>query len=89
MPAASQAGIDLYLCGHTHGGQIRLPLYGAMITSSRLGKQFEMGHYQINGTHLYVNRGVGLEGLGAPRIRFLCPPEVVLFTLDIPRRRNK
>jgi uncharacterized protein len=82
MPAASQAGVDLYLCGHTHGGQIRLPGYGALITSSRLGKQFEMGYYQMNHTHLYVSRGVGLEGLGAPRIRFLCPPEVALFTLN-------
>lgn len=82
MPAAVELGIDLYLCGHTHGGQIRLPLYGALITSSRLGKRFEMGHYQMGRTHLYVSRGVGLEGLGAPRLRFLCRPEVTLITLQ-------
>lgn len=81
MPVAPQFGINLYLCGHTHGGQICLPGYGALITSSRLGKRFEAGYYQVNGTHLYVSRGVGLEGLGAPRIRFLAPPEVVLISL--------
>lgn len=81
MPAAVELGIDLYLCGHTHGGQIRLPLYGALITSSRLGKRYEMGWYREGRTHLYVSRGVGLEGLGAPRLRLLCRPEVTLVTL--------
>ena len=81
MPEASRAGIDLYLCGHTHGGQIRLPLWGAVVTSSKYGKQYEMGHYQDNGTTLYVSRGIGLEGKGAPRMRFLCPPEIELFEL--------
>jgi len=38
MPQAVWAGVDLYLCGHTHGGQIRLPLVGALVTSSRFGK---------------------------------------------------
>ena len=89
MPAASQAGVDLYLCGHTHGGQIRLPLYGAIVTSSRLGKQFEMGHYEMNGAHLYVSRGVGLEGLGAPRIRFLCPPKWCFSPWPISRIRPR
>ncbi|MGQ9518419.1 MAG: metallophosphoesterase [Anaerolineae bacterium] len=81
MPTARELGIDLYLCGHTHGGQVRLPAYGALITSSRLGKQYEMGLYREGRTHLYVSRGVGLEGLGAPRLRFLCRPEVTLVTL--------
>lgn len=81
MPAAAELGIDLYLCGHTHGGQVRLPFYGALITSSRYGKRYEMGCYREGRTHLYVSRGVGLEGLAAPRVRFLCPPEVTLFTL--------
>jgi uncharacterized protein len=43
-----------------------------------------MGHYEEEGTHLYVSRGVGLEGLSAPRIRFMSPPEVTLFTLRPP-----
>ena len=81
-PVAPEFGINLYLCGHTHGGQVRLPFYGALITSSRLGKRFEMGYYRLEDTHLYVSRGVGLEGMSAPRVRFLCPPEVTLLSLD-------
>ena len=81
MPEASCAGIDLYLCGHTHGGQIRLPLLGAVVTSSKYGKRYEMGRYQAGSTTLYVSRGIGLEGKGAPRMRFLCPPEIELFEL--------
>lgn len=82
MPEAAEQGIDLYLCGHTHGGQVRLPLFGALFTSSQLGKQFEMGPYQRGRTHLYVSRGVGLEGLSAPRVRFLAPPEITLVTIS-------
>lgn len=81
MPDASRRDVDLYLCGHTHGGQIRLPLYGAVATSSRWGKRYEQGRYQENGTTLYVCRGLGLEGLGAPRARFLAPPEIILWEL--------
>jgi predicted MPP superfamily phosphohydrolase len=81
MPEASRAGIDLYLCGHTHGGQIRLPLWGAVVTSSKYGRRYAMGRYQVGSTTLYVTRGIGLEGKGAPRMRFLCPPEIELFEL--------
>jgi predicted MPP superfamily phosphohydrolase len=82
MPEATEAGIDLYLCGHTHGGQIRLPLFGALITSSDFWKRYEMGRYEEGNTTLYVSRGLGMEGLGAPRARFLAPPEIVLWTLS-------
>jgi uncharacterized protein len=80
-PEANDLGIDLYLCGHTHGGQIRLPLVGALFSSSYLGKRFIMGRYELGRTTLYTSRGVGLEGLGAPRARFLCPPEIVLWEI--------
>lgn len=79
---AAAAGVDLYLAGHTHGGQIRLPLYGALYTSSAYGKRFEMGAYRLGGMTLYVNRGVGLEGGLAPRARFLCPPEAALVEVE-------
>ena len=75
---------DLYLCGHTHGGQIALPFYGALITLSRYGKRFESGPYHVNGTNMYVTRGIGMEGGGTPPIRFLAPPEVVLIELAPP-----
>jgi uncharacterized protein len=80
-PEANEGGIDLYLCGHTHGGQIRFPVVGAFFSSSQLGKRFIMGRYELGTTTLYTARGVGLEGLGAPRARFLCPPEIVLWEI--------
>lgn len=80
-PEANDCGIDLYLCGHTHGGQIRLPLIGPIFSSSHLGNRFIMGRYELGTTTLYTARGVGLEGLGAPRARFLCPPELVLWEI--------
>ena len=74
---AAQEQIDLYLGGHTHGGQLRLPLYGALVTGTASGKRYEMGRYDLGGTLLYVSRGVGMEGMAAPRARFLSPPEIV------------
>jgi uncharacterized protein len=81
MPEAIEANIDLYLCGHTHGGQVRLPIIGAILTGSIYRKRYEMGRYVQNHTTLYVSRGIGLEGKGAPRMRFLCPPEIELIEL--------
>ena len=81
MPQAASLGVDLYLAGHTHGGQWRLPGFGAILTSSRYWKRYEAGHYRQGTTHLYVSRGLGMEGFGTPRARFFCPPEVVVITL--------
>jgi len=81
MPQAAALGVDLYLAGHTHGGQWRLPGFGAILTSSRFWKRYEAGHYHQGQTHLYVSRGIGLEGFGTPRARFFCPPEMVMVTL--------
>lgn len=82
MPVVQYHPVDLYLCGHTHGGQVRVPFYGALLTSSALGKRYEMGRYVEQDTTLYISRGIGLEGLSAPRMRLLCPPEIILFTLS-------
>lgn len=81
MHEAGKHNIDLYLCGHTHGGQVRLPLIGPLLTSSQLGRRYVMGHYRQGKTNLYVSRGIGLEGLSAPRVRLLAPPEITLITL--------
>jgi predicted MPP superfamily phosphohydrolase len=81
IEVADRLQIDLYLAGHTHGGQVRLPLWGAIITMSSFGKRYESGLYQLNPTTLYVSRGIGLEGLSLPRVRFLCPPEIVMIEL--------
>lgn len=73
--------VDLYLCGHTHGGQIALPFYGALVTLSRHGKKYEAGLYRLNDLQIYVNRGIGMEGGRAPRVRFLARPEVTVFDI--------
>jgi len=82
LPEAATLGVDLVLSGHTHGGQWRLPGFGALLTNSRYGKRYEAGHYRQGETHLVVSRGLGMEGFGMPRARFFCPPEVVLITLS-------
>ncbi len=79
MPAVKDSPIDLYLCGHTHGGQIRLPLYGALVTSSVTGKRYEKGLYREGRIYLYVSPGIGLEGRLAPRMRLFCRPEIGLW----------
>jgi predicted MPP superfamily phosphohydrolase len=80
-PEAAQTNIDLQLSGHTHGGQVRLPIFGALFTGSLYGKKFEAGRMQINDMALYITRGIGLEGASAPRVRFLCPPEIILWDI--------
>ncbi|MCL5278332.1 MAG: metallophosphoesterase [Planctomycetes bacterium] len=77
----SGPGIDLYLCGHTHGGQVALPWYGALITFSKFGKKYETGLYRVGQTTLYVNRGLGLEPRPGPQVRFLARPEIAVFDI--------
>ena len=80
IPQAARAGFVLYLTGHTHGGQVRLPVYGALVTLAVHGKRFECGRYELpEGMTAYVSRGLGLEGGHATRVRFMCSPEVVLL----------
>jgi predicted MPP superfamily phosphohydrolase len=71
--------VDLYLAGHTHGGQVVLPFYGAIITLSKFGKKYESGMYTVGDTTLYVNRGIGGH---ATRIRFLARPEITVFDIQ-------
>ncbi|MBN1955891.1 MAG: metallophosphoesterase [Anaerolineae bacterium] len=82
---ASAQQVDLYLGGHTHGGQICLPFYGALVTASIYGKQYESGLFQKGETTMYISRGLGFEGGGMPRARFLCRPEVVAIELTAAR----
>ncbi|QFP77545.1 metallophosphoesterase [Deinococcus sp. AJ005] len=72
-------GLGLVLSGHTHGGQIRLPLIGAPIVPSRYGQRYAMGWVTgSHGTPAYVSRGLGLSGVP---LRNLCEPEIAVFTL--------
>lgn len=77
---AAKAKMDLVLVGHTHGGQIRLPIFGALIPDTRLVDKYQAGLYSVEDTLLYVNRGIGLEG-DAPKVRFCCRPEVAVFDI--------
>jgi predicted MPP superfamily phosphohydrolase len=79
--AAIRAGADLVLSGDTHGGQVRLPLAGALVHISRFGAYYDMGLHKIDGGCFYVNRGIGMEGGMMPRMRFLCRPEITLIEL--------
>jgi uncharacterized protein len=73
---AGQA-VDMMLSGHTHGGQIRLPLMRAMVLPP-LGRKYVEGWFQLGRLQLYVNRGIGT--IGVP-FRLDCPPEITSITL--------
>jgi len=69
---------DLILAGHTHGGQVRLPRIGALLTRARVGRTFSRGVFRLNGTTLIVTAGVGATRL---QVRFWCPPEMHVWVL--------
>jgi predicted MPP superfamily phosphohydrolase len=71
---------NLILCGHTHGGQIRFPFWGALKTSSKYWKKFEYGLYSLKDSQLkmIVSSCVGTSFVP---IRFFCRPEVILIKL--------
>jgi predicted MPP superfamily phosphohydrolase len=81
LEAAETKRVDLYCAGHTHGGQVALPLYGALVTLSKFGKKYESGLHREGSTWLYVTRGLGMEGDPAPRVRFFARPEVTVIEL--------
>lgn len=85
---AARAGVDLYVAGHTHGGQIHFPFIGPIYTASRYGRRYVWGTYRLDKTAMVVSRGIGMEGAGAPRMRFLSPPEVVGIVLEVGERRQ-
>ena len=73
---------DLYLAGHTHGGQVRLPFLGPLVTLSEIPTEQTAGRTELdNGSTLIVSRGIGMERYDAPRLRFLCHPEIVVIDL--------
>jgi predicted MPP superfamily phosphohydrolase len=84
LDAAGTNRVDLYCAGHTHGGQVALPFYGALVTLSKFGKKYESGLHREGSTWLYVTRGVGMEGGPAPRVRFFARPEVTVIELAPP-----
>jgi predicted MPP superfamily phosphohydrolase len=79
---AASHGANLYLGGHTHGGQVRIPLWGAIITNCKTGKKYEGGLYRIGGMTARISRGLGLEPPPAPPVRFFCRPEAGIITVS-------
>jgi predicted MPP superfamily phosphohydrolase len=75
---AAAAGVHLYLTGHTHAGQIRLPGIGAVKHNARCPRRMAFGAWRHYGMQGYTSAGVGCSSLP---IRFHCPPELVLLEL--------
>ncbi len=78
--SAATGRFDLQLSGHTHGGQIRLPLIGTPVLPS-YGRRYPSGRYQVDNMILYTNRGLGTS---IPPLRFGVVPEITLITLKTP-----
>ncbi len=75
---AADLGVQLYLCGHTHGGQICLPGRIPILTNAACPRTLGSGPWKRGDMLGYTSRGTGTSGCAA---RFFCPPEVTLFTL--------
>ena len=73
------ARVKLLLAGHTHGGQVRLPVVGTVVEASDYGERYVRGHVVENGHDLFVTTGIGTSI--AP-VRFGVPPEIVLLTIN-------
>jgi predicted MPP superfamily phosphohydrolase len=74
---------DLLVAGHTHGGQVRLPWFGPIVTFSSIPRSWATGATRLSGNRwLVVSSGVGLERGPAPRLRFLCRPEIAVIHVD-------
>ena len=84
VTAAACRGVGLVLSGHTHGGQVNLPLLGTVYGRSPEQMRFKMGWDRLGDTQIYVSRGIGTIVLP---LRWRCPAEVPLLELQ-PHQRN-
>lgn len=71
--------IKLYLAGHTHGGQVWIPLIGSPIVPSSYGQKYAFGHIKEDDIDMFVTSGIGTSILP---IRFLVPPEIAVLTIE-------
>jgi predicted MPP superfamily phosphohydrolase len=87
MLSAAELDVPLVLlAGHTHGGQVVLPLLGPPLTLARVPRRLARGGlHRIGESWACVSRGIGMERGHAPRIRFLCRPELVVIDLAAAR----
>ena len=70
--------LKLVLAGHTHGGQVWLPILGAPVVPSAVGQRYAQGHIEEEGVHMFVTSGIGTSILP---FRFMVPPEVAIVTI--------
>jgi predicted MPP superfamily phosphohydrolase len=82
LALGNRTRVDLTVSGHTHGGQIVVPGFGPILTLSSVPREVAAGGlHWIDGRAIYVSRGVGMERLEAPPMRFNCAPEISMITL--------
>ena len=80
--ALGEIDSDLLIAGHTHGGQVQVPFWGPVMILSRVPRSWASGVTKLDRNRtLVVSRGVGMERGGAPEVRFLCRPELVVLTI--------
>ena len=68
--------VNITLAGHTHGGQVRLPFFGALIVPSKFGNRYSMGYIEENNKKMFVSKGIGTSML---TVRFNCIPEIAVI----------
>ena len=83
LDAFAEDGYDLVMAGHTHGGQLRVPGYGAIVTNCELDRTRARGASRW-GAHMWLHVSAGLGTSPYAPVRFACPPEASLLTL-VPR----
>lgn len=76
--------INLMLCGHVHGGQVRVPVIGSIFVPSVYGRRFDMGAFRIGDLTLVAGRGLG----GKEPLRFRCHPQAIRLTLVAEQREG-
>ena len=77
--APNPGELKLILNGHTHGGQIWLPILGSLIVPSDYGQRFAYGHKNVNHVDMFITTGIGTSILP---FRFLVPPEIAVLTIS-------
>ena len=82
---AARHGVHLYLCGHTHGGQICVPLIGPIIVNTNCPRTYTRGVWRYKQMQGYTSAGVGTSGVP---VRFFCRPEIGLIELRCPRHEQ-
>jgi hypothetical protein len=85
-PEAAACGYDLLIAGHTHGGQVRMPLVGALVTNSAMPPSMASGLIRMADSWLSLSPGLGTSKY-AP-FRFLCPPQAIWLELRRPHAQQ-